>query len=262
MDIQKIITTPLRVSLRNLVSSAMLALLFACLLAISGSGKQPPRFMLDQAQEAVSIVDGQSWRTASDWLAGRKYAVLTFDDGPYGHGVDDKILAVLHRHHAHAIFFLVCSHINDATSPLVSKFEREGNVVGNHSYDHLQLNRLQGPELRHQIEDCSSRIAHFTGHRPYYFRPPFGMTSSSVKLAAESSGMRQMLWNANSEDSWLTKPGQILYWSLEQTADRSILLLHDKPATADVLDQTLTNLEQRGFQFVLPTQPSSNSALD
>jgi peptidoglycan-N-acetylglucosamine deacetylase len=262
MDIQKIITTPLRVSLRSFVSSAMLALLFACLLLVSGSGKQPPRFVLDQAHGGVSLVEGQSWRTASDWLAGKKYAVLTFDDGPYGHGVDEKILAVLNRHHAHAIFFLVCSHINDATSALVGKFESEGNVVGNHSYDHLQLNRLQTPELRHQIEDCSSRIAHFTGHRPYYFRPPFGATSPSVKLAAESSGMQQMLWNANSADSWLTQPGQILHLSLEETEDKSILLLHDKPTTADVLDQTLTNLERRGFQFVLPTQPSSNSALD
>jgi peptidoglycan/xylan/chitin deacetylase (PgdA/CDA1 family) len=262
MDVQKILAKPLNISRRHLVSSTMIALLLACLLLESGSGMQPPRFVLDQAHGAVSAVGEQSWRRASDWMAGRKYAVLTFDDGPYGHGVDEKILDVLRRHHARAIFFLVCSHINETTSSLVGKFEREGHIVGNHSYDHLQLNRLQAPELRHQIEDCSSRIAHFTGHRPYYFRPPFGSTSPSVKLAAEAAGMQQMLWNANSQDSWQTKPDKILYWSLEQTDDKSILLMHEKPNTAAVLDQTLTNLEERGFQFVLPDQLPLDNAVD
>ncbi|GLQ45126.1 hypothetical protein GCM10007862_01770 [Dyella lipolytica] len=220
------------------------------------------RFVLDQTGGAVTSIDKQMFRGASDWLARRKYAVLTFDDGPYGHGIDEQILEVLHRHHAHAVFFLVCSHIDETTSHVLGDLERNGDMIGNHSYDHLQLNRLQAPELHHQIEGCSSRIAKLTGHRPYYFRPPFGETSSSVKQAAEAAGMKQMMWNANSEDSWLTRPDQILYWTSEQIENESILLMHDKPTTAAVLDQALTNLEQRGFQFVLPTQPSSSGLVN
>ncbi|TNY25270.1 hypothetical protein BV497_14770 [Fulvimonas soli] len=39
-----------------------------------------------------------------DWLSGRKYVVLTFDDGPFGQGVDEQILEVLERHQARAVF--------------------------------------------------------------------------------------------------------------------------------------------------------------
>jgi len=72
--------------------------------------------------------------------------------------------------------------------------------------------------------------------------------------AVHSAGMQQVLWNANSEDSWLKHPNQILYWSLEQTDSGSILLMHDNPTTAAALDRVLTELEKRGFRFVLPTE--------
>lgn len=263
VDLQRLISTPLHFSRHHLVSTAVLLMLLVCLLLLAGRGLKPPRFMLDRTtQSSIASIDEHPWRKASDWLAGRKYAVLTFDDGPYGHGVDERILAILHRHHAHAIFFLVCSHINETTTHLLDTFERNGHIIGNHSFDHLQLGKLQDPELHQQVEGCSTRLASLIGHRPYYFRPPFGQTSSHVRQVAEGSGMQQMLWDANSQDSWQTKPEQILYWNRQEMDDHSILLMHDKPATADVLDRALTELEQRGFQFVLPEQVSADSATD
>lgn len=198
-----------------------------------------------------------SWRKVSAWLIGRKYAVLTFDDGPYGHGVDEQIIGILRKHHAHAVFFLVCDHINDSTKPVLDELEKAGDLIGNHSYNHLKLTDLRGSDLQYQIEGCSELLAKLSGKPPYYFRPPFGMTSPLVDQIVHASGMRQMLWNANSQDSWMTKPEQILYWTREETGNQSILLLHDKPTTAKVLDQVLTQLEQHGFRFVLPGQPPS-----
>jgi peptidoglycan-N-acetylglucosamine deacetylase len=253
---------PSQRSRRVLLGSALLIMLTS-LLVLAGHDMKPPRFMLDPTtQNAVTPIASFSWQQASDWLAGRKYAVLTFDDGPYGHGVDERILNVLRRHHAHAIFFVICSQLNDTTSHLLDSFEQDGHIVGNHSYDHLQLSRLPSLDLRQQIEGCSQRIASVTGHRPYYFRPPYGQTSPQVKRFAELSGMRQMLWNANSQDTWQKKPEQILYWSKTETDNLSILLMHDKPQTAAALDQTLTELERRGFQFVLPEQVPPNSYID
>jgi peptidoglycan-N-acetylglucosamine deacetylase len=263
MDLQKIITAPWQWSRRHVISSCILLVLLTCFLAVAGRGMKPPHFVLNQATQAdVVPVDAYYWRKASDWIAGRKYAVLTFDDGPYGHGVDEHILNVLRHHHAHAMFFLVCSHIDDTTSHLLNTFEHDGHIVGNHSFDHLQLSKLQDSDLDQQIEGCSRRIASLTGHRPYYFRPPFGMTSPHVRHFAELSGMKQVLWNANSQDSWQTKPEQILYWSNRETDNLSILLMHDRPETAAVLDKALTDLEQRGFQFVLPEQLPQDSYVD
>jgi hypothetical protein len=38
--------------------------------------------------------------------------------------------------------------------------------------------------------------------------------------------------------------------------------MHEKPTTAAALDGILTQLEQRGFQFVLPDQLSDNVAIN
>jgi peptidoglycan/xylan/chitin deacetylase (PgdA/CDA1 family) len=263
MNLPKIFTTPVRLPWRHVLSGCALVAFLAGGLVIAGSRLKPPHFVLNRTtQGGVMPVGGYSWRRASDWLAGRKYAVLTFDDGPYGHGVDERILGVLHKHHAHAIFFLVCSHINETTSHLLDVYQHDGHVIGNHSFDHLPLDQLGDSELSNQVEGCSRRIASLTGHRPFYFRPPFGQTSAHVRHFAEASGMQQMLWNANSQDSWQTKPEQILFWSKTDTEDLSILLMHDRPTTAAVLDQALTELEQRGFQFVLPDQLPAGSAAD
>ncbi|GGA31827.1 polysaccharide deacetylase family protein [Dyella nitratireducens] len=221
-----------------------------------------PRFVLDPEMNGIKHASSFSLRKVSDMLAGRKYAVLTFDDGPYGHGLDEQILATLQKHHAHAVFFLVCSHINNDTRGELAKFESAGDVIGNHTYDHPNLAQLSQPDIRNQIESCNQRIADVTGKRPNYFRPPFGSTTPAITTVVKSLGMQQVLWNANSEDSWVKQPEQMMYFSLTQTEDQSILLMHETPLTAAVLDDMLTQLEQRGFQFVLPDQLSDNTAIN
>jgi peptidoglycan/xylan/chitin deacetylase (PgdA/CDA1 family) len=257
MNLQKILATPIRFPIRSFIAAIAVLLLCAGLLPLTGAWLSPPRFLLDRGQRNVDPLDYPLWRRVSDGLAGRKYAVLTFDDGPYGDGVDEHILEILRRHHARAMFFLICSHLNARTDHVLGEIEEGGNLIGNHSYDHLKLNQLNLANLQHQVEGCSARIAQVDGHRPSYFRPPFGQTSSHVMQVVQSAGMEQVLWNANSQDSWLKQPEQILYWSLEETENGSILLMHDKPTTAAVLDHMMTELERRGFRFVLPTEPSS-----
>jgi peptidoglycan/xylan/chitin deacetylase (PgdA/CDA1 family) len=255
LNVRKILATPVRISVRSLMAALVLALLCAGTLLLVGANLPPPQFVVSAGEGSVNPIDYPFWREASDRLVGRKYVALTFDDGFYSDGIiDESILDVLRWHHAHAIFFLVCGHLNEASDRVLSEIANTGNIIGNHSYSHQHLNRLNPVDLQQEVEGCSERIASLTGHRPYFFRPPFGETSIQVAQSAHSAGMKQVLWNANSEDSWLKKPDQILSWGLEQTADRSILLMHDRPSTAVALDRLLTALEQRGFRFVLPIE--------
>lgn len=262
MNLKKILVTPVRIPGRLLIVAMTVLVLAAGILGLAGAGLPPPRFVLDRDQRSVDPIAYPPWRSASDWLARRKYAVLTFDDGPYGGGVDERILETLQRHHARAIFFLVCSYVTAATSRVPGEIAQAGDLIGNHSYDHPHLNQFRAAGLQQQVEGCSARIAALTGRRPRLFRPPFGETSPRVMQAVQSAGMQQVLWNANSEDSWLKRPDQILYWSLEQTANGSILLMHDNPTTAAALDRVLTELEKHGFRFVLPVAHSPPRAPD
>ncbi|MDR3443615.1 MULTISPECIES: hypothetical protein [unclassified Dyella] len=63
-----------------------------------------------------------------------------------------------------------------------------------------------------------------------------------------------MFWNASSYDYMYRKPEKITQFSLEETKDMSILLMHERKGTAAALDTLLTKLEADGFTFVLPKE--------
>lgn len=222
-------------------------------LGWAGSRLPPPEARIRGSE--LEFAHYPLWRRASDWIAGRKYVLLTFDDGPYGQGVDERIFPILSAHGAHAIFFEVCSHVTADSADIPRRVITSGNVLGNHSYDHSNLKRLSGPALAHQLRDCSHLLETVSGVRPRFFRPPWGKTSAAVVQEANRSGMRQVLWNTNSGDTWLKTPQEIVELTLgelELGGNGSILLMHSKPATAAALDDILGELQRRGFVFVIP----------
>lgn len=250
------------ISRRGYVSIvAVLTIVAACAAILGWAGRYlpPPQFKISKDIH-LEPVRYSLWREASDWLAGRRYVLLTFDDGPYGHGVDEKILNILTKHQANAIFFVVCDRITNSTINVPNEVLSRGNLIGNHSYSHLHLLRLHGDALTGQVDDCSDRIEEVTGVRPEFFRPPWGQTSPEVLQVIQTGGMQQVLWNANSGDTRLEKPKEIIHTSLHEVAignSTSILLMHSHPTTADALDKLLTELERLGTRFVLPNSSES-----
>lgn len=213
---------------------------------------KPEKFKLNAEQSGIAPAAHAAWYRFADRIQHRRYAVLTFDDGPAGGGLDEKFLSVLNQHHAHAMFFLVCKNIDRRTVPALEEMERAGHIIGNHSFDHPAVSSLAYADTWHQVDACSSRIAEVTGHRPQYFRPPYGHSSPSVDLAVRTAGMKSVFWDVNSKDYMYRDPQKIVEFSTEGASDMSILLLHERIGTAQALDEILTDLEDRGFTFVLP----------
>jgi len=245
---------------RGAVLAFALAGLLAVISVCASMLLSPPKFLISRSGQSLEPRHYPLLQAWGDWVRGRKYLLLTFDDGPFGSGVDDRILDVLEKHHARAVFFVVCRNLARANEMLLQREIADGDLIGNHSFDHAHLMKLPDDQLLHEIAGCNDLVAERTGRRPAFFRPPFGQTSARVRALEQSSGLREMLWDANSEDSWLTRPEQIMAWSMRESDNFSILLMHSKPTTAAVLDQVLSGLEGRGFRFVLPvTHFSSRS---
>ena len=228
-------------------------------LALAGRKLPPPQFRITR-DGLLEPLNYPAWRRTSDWLAQRKYIMLTFDDGPYGRGVDEDILSILAAHRAHAVFFEVCAHIDAATQRVPGLILATGNMLGNHTYHHRHLPKLGASALQQEIAGCSAKLATVTGIRPTLFRPPWGQLSPAAIAAIHKAGMQPVLWDANSEDTWLKSPKEIIRMSLyEASLGGHILLMHSKPTTATALGPLLTELQKRGFQFVLPTVSGKSS---
>lgn len=74
----------------------------------------------------------------------KKIIYLTFDCG-YENGNMEKILAALKKHNVCATFFVVGNFLE--TNPeLVDKMVKDGHIIGNHSYHHLDMSNLSKEE--------------------------------------------------------------------------------------------------------------------
>lgn len=229
-----------------------LALAGSILVMAAWVTPEPTHFLLTNDQTGIRSTSLAPWHEFSDWIHGRKHVVLTFDDGPVGNDMDDRFIGILRKHHAHAMFFLVCSKIGPESGTIISTLERDGHMIGNHSTNHLRLDKLSYPEAFKEIESCSSRIANVTGHRPHYFRPPFGKSSPLVEAAARASGVQELFWNASDYDYLYRDPSKVFQMGSEEVPDMAVLLMHERKITEEVLDRILSRLEERGFVFVLP----------
>ncbi|WP_169746499.1 polysaccharide deacetylase family protein [Demequina phytophila] len=149
---------------------------------------------------------------------------LTFDDGPVAATMD--LLDALAERGAKATFFMVGQNVA-ANPDVVRRIADEGHALGNHTWDHPQLTRLDADSIRQEIESTSDAIEDATGVRPSLLRPPYGATDDAVAGVAADLGMAQILWDVDPED-WKDRDAGTVHQRVVDAAHRNaIVLSHD-----------------------------------
>ena len=86
----------------------------------------------------------------------RPRAALTFDDGPHA-TYTPLLLDGLHKRGIHATFFLMGKNI-EGKEEIVKQMQKDGHLIGNHTYDHVQLDKLPGDQACQQILKTNNEI--------------------------------------------------------------------------------------------------------
>jgi peptidoglycan-N-acetylglucosamine deacetylase len=190
----------------------------------------------------------------------KKVVLLTFDDGPKDQKLIETMLDVLDKHQAKAIFFVNGYRVKQ-NPELLKLIHERGQIIGNHSWDHIDLKKESAEKIQQQLGDVQSIVKELTGSSPQFFRPPFGSGNEAVKEYAAASGMLYMTWSNGSED-WVAKyqnPEGLTKRVMEQLHSGSNILMHELPWTVEALDGLLQQLEEKGFSFVDPRSIQINS---
>ena len=104
---------------------------------------------------------------------------LTFDDGP-NPTATPALLDALRETGAHATFFLIDTHLNESTAPIVRRMFDEGHAVALHS-DTRALMIKTPDELGRLLTGYADRIEQLAGRRPCrLFRPHAGWRSGPM----------------------------------------------------------------------------------
>jgi peptidoglycan/xylan/chitin deacetylase (PgdA/CDA1 family) len=205
--------------------------------------------------DVVSVTD----RSLGSGRAPKEVA-LTFDDGPWP-GATRKVLAILHRFHVHATFFMIGEQA--ARYPgLVRAVLQAGDEIGNHSWNHpLTLQGLSPSQLSQELSKTSALLRSLGAH-PTLFRPPGGWDDEAVVQEARRQRMRLVTWSVDPADwrSGLT-PAQVRRSVLSNVERGSIVLLHDGGGdalhTIKALPSIIRGIRRRGFRLVLvPPHPN------
>ena len=175
-----------------------------------------------------------------------KYIALTFDDGP-SRKYTPILLDGLKERGVHATFFLMGKNI-EGEEDIVKRMSEEGHLIGNHSYEHIQLTKAGAKAVWEAVEHTQEQIEAITGKRPEYIRPPYGDWNEELE---EEIGMTPVLWSLDSLDWKLKDTGKIIRQVLKDVKDGDIILLHDIfPSSVEAALELIDILQKEGYVFV------------
>lgn len=183
-----------------------------------------------------------------------KVVLLTFDDGPKEQEMLEVMLDTLDKHEAKAIFFVNGYRVK-SNPDLLKLIHKRGQIIGNHSWDHIDLKKEAADSARKQVEDVQQIVSETIGESPRFFRPPFGSGNDALHGIVEENEMIYMTWSNGSLDwdaKFKNKPEGIINNVMEQLHPGSNILMHELPWTAEALDELLTRIKAEGYGFVDP----------
>ena len=171
---------------------------------------------------------------------------LTFDDGPNSR-YTPELLDGLKERGVKASFFLVGKNVQ-SNSELILRMEKEGHLIGNHTYNHVQLDKMSDVMARQEILKTNNVIYEVTGSYPEYMRPPYGAWKKNMEIYVE---MMPVFWTVDTLD-WKTKNVQSICDIVEkETEDGAIILMHDEYETSvEAALKVVDNLQKEGYEFV------------
>lgn len=154
------------------------------------------------------------------------YVGLTFDDGPSG--TTRALLDSLRQNGLRATMFNQGQYA--AANPALVKAQVDAGMwVANHSYTHPHMTQLSQAQMESEISRTQQAIATAGGGTPKLFRPPYGETNATLKAVEAAHGLREVLWDVDSQD-WNNAGTDAIVQAANRLTDGQIILMHDWPA--------------------------------
>lgn len=267
--------SPLHISRRAVLVALPLALAIALPLGGSAAhaqsspgappeGPLPPRSVLgaDPAQvtpppraavTGAALCPAVGYGVNSSAPGAGKTVALTFDDGPGK--TTSAILSILQQYGVPATFFNI--GVNQAVRPaLVQQEATLGIVLGNHTWDHPQMQTLTASAQASEMDKTTNEQVALIGRAPCFFRPPYGSYNSTTLALAQQRRMQVWNWNVDTLDWEATATSASIISRAEQggALTHPVILMHNPPAgipaTVAALPTIISFYKDRGYRFV------------
>ena len=193
-------------------------------------------------------VSSDSVRSQSRSDEVRPVVALTFDDGPNASSTP-ILLDGLKERKVRATFFLIGENVEKGENEkIVKRMYEEGHLIGNHTYTHCNLSKLETGEAKKELEQTDTVIEKITGKQPAFARAPYG----ELPVDSEQDLSRIYIgWTVDPLD-WMTEDaGAVVKTVVEEINPGDIILLHDcYPSSVQAAIRIVDLLQGKGYEFV------------
>lgn len=200
-------------------------------------------------KEGKTLGEEQARAVNGEGIIATKYkgkVAITFDDGP-SETWTPQLLDGLKERKVKATFFLMGQYAEQCPE-IVKRMKEEGHLIGNHTYHHVQLNKISKEEQINEVEATNQVIYDITGERPQFLRPPFGAWEKEMEADID---MIPVLWDVDPLDWCREDVGCIVETVVSHVKENDIILLHDRyPGSVTAAMQIIDILSERGYEFV------------
>lgn len=185
---------------------------------------------------------------------------FTFDDGPE-HATTPRLLDMLDAYHVRATFFVV-GHRIEGDEPhhalnraALRETARRGHLIGNHTFNHVELDYLRPAALASEIDRTATLITQVTGHRPQLFRAPFGeMRRPRTVNAVAARHYTPAFWAIDTHDWEVFSAREVaenFRHSLDESPRGGVVLMHDtRPWSVSAFPAIMLELSLRNKRLV------------
>ncbi|MCI9603331.1 MAG: polysaccharide deacetylase family protein [Ruminococcus sp.] len=202
----------------------------------------------NDAGEALYLIRPKDKKEGSEKKLEQPKIALTFDDGPNAQ-FTPFLLDGLKERNVKATFFLIGKNIEAGSNAEIVKREwEEGHLVGNHTYNHVEITRVSNDTAYREIKATNDLIQGITGQPVEYMRPPFGLWQKKLE---QKIHVLPVMWTVDPLD-WATEnEDEIVNKVVTEVEENDIILLHDcyKSSVRAAL-RIVDLLEAKGYQFV------------
>ena len=173
-------------------------------------------------------------------------------DAAWGNEDTQEILDILKKQDVKATFFMTGGWVESYPDD-VKRILEDGHDLGNHSENHKQMSTLSESECREEIMKVHEKVKELTGYEMQLFRPPYGDYNNQMINVTYACGYYPIQWNVDSLD-WKDYGVQEIINTVcnhKSLGNGTIILCHNGAKyTAQALDTMITQLKEKGYEFV------------
>ncbi len=169
---------------------------------------------------------------------------LTFDDGPSLY--TEELLDGLKERDVKATFFVIGKSA-EKHPDIVEREAKEGHLVGNHTYNHVEISKISVEKARDEIAKTNEILEKLTKKKTEYVRPPFGVWEDELN----DLEMISVMWTIDTLDWTTGNADEIVNKVVTQVEENDIILMHDcYESTVQATLRIIDLLQAEGFEFV------------